>query len=34
MNVKSLEMQKIDTRLKYDPNLDPPFVVVTSMPAL
>ncbi|MER6325259.1 RNase A-like domain-containing protein [Streptomyces coelicoflavus] len=34
MNVKSIEVKNIDTRLKYDPNLDPPFVVVTSMPAL
>lgn len=22
----------VSTRLKYDPSLDPPFVVVTSMP--
>lgn len=34
MNVKSVEVKNIDTRLKYDPHLDPPFVVVTSMPAL
>lgn len=34
MNVKSIDVKNIDTRLKYDPNLDPPFVVVTSMPAL
>ncbi|MEU9224114.1 RNase A-like domain-containing protein [Streptomyces massasporeus] len=34
MNVRSIEVKNVDTRLKYDPNLDPPFVVVTSMPAL
>ncbi|WP_409474765.1 hypothetical protein [Streptomyces sp. HC307] len=34
MNVRPIEVKNIDTRLKCDPNLDPPFVVVTSMPAL
>lgn len=34
MNVKPIEVKRIDTRLKYTPGLDPPFVVVTSMPAL
>ncbi|GAX55640.1 RNase A-like domain-containing protein [Streptomyces olivochromogenes] len=33
MNAKPLEVKNIDTRLKYDSSLDPPFVVMTSMPA-
>jgi hypothetical protein len=33
MNAKPIGVKNIDTRLKYDPSLNPPFVVMTSMPA-
>ncbi|WP_199550628.1 RNase A-like domain-containing protein [Streptomyces sp. N35] len=34
MDAKPFDVKNIDTRLKYDSSLDPPFVVVTSMPAI
>lgn len=34
LNAKPIEVKNIDTRLKYDSSLVPPFVVMTSMPAL
>jgi len=33
MDTKPIEVKNIDTRLKYDSSLNPPFVVMTSMPA-
>ncbi|WP_329221572.1 hypothetical protein OG352_31375 [Streptomyces sp. NBC_01485] len=33
MNAKPTDVKNIDTRVKYDSNLKPPFVVITSMPA-
>lgn len=33
MNAKVVDVKNIDTRLKYDSSLNPPFVVITSMPA-
>lgn len=33
MNARPIEVKNIDTRLKYDSSLDPPFAVITSMPA-
>ncbi|WP_328830445.1 hypothetical protein OHT77_23380 [Streptomyces sp. NBC_00252] len=33
MDAKPVDVKNIDTRLKYDSDLDPPFVVMTSMPA-
>ncbi|MFF1452986.1 RNase A-like domain-containing protein [Streptomyces sp. NPDC058274] len=32
MSAKPIEVENIDTRLKYDSRLKPPFVVMTSMP--
>ncbi|MEU9337780.1 RNase A-like domain-containing protein [Streptomyces sp. NPDC048290] len=34
MNAIPIDTTNINTRLKYDSRLDPPFVVLTSMPAL
>ncbi|MFF8845751.1 RNase A-like domain-containing protein [Streptomyces sp. NPDC015127] len=33
MEAKPIDVKNVDTRLKYDSSLDPPFVVITSMPA-
>lgn len=33
MEAKPIDVKNIDTRLKYDSSLDPPFAVITSMPA-
>ncbi|MFF3289336.1 RNase A-like domain-containing protein [Streptomyces sp. NPDC003023] len=33
MDAKPIDVKNVDTRLKYDSSLDPPFVVITSMPA-
>ncbi|MCC5477117.1 RNase A-like domain-containing protein [Streptomyces barringtoniae] len=33
MEAKPTDVKRIDTRLRYDDRLDPPFVVITSMPA-
>ncbi|MET8831067.1 RNase A-like domain-containing protein [Streptomyces sp. NPDC004610] len=33
MNAIPVDTTQINTRLRYDPSLDPPFVVLTSMPA-
>ncbi|WP_175499886.1 RNase A-like domain-containing protein [Streptomyces sp. CC77] len=33
MAARPVDVKNVDTRLKYDSSLDPPFVVITSMPA-